>query len=125
MWGIQLPDWLTPILGNTKEKMINRICTYLARYPNRTAAAVQKVNETLQNSDQAKQTFVSTIAYLNSAENQQKLVNGAGACPSFFSEIQAAIQSDLSNSTGNAAQTKQKAMDIVNKLTDQLQKSIS
>lgn len=125
MFGIQLPSWLSSLFTSTRDKAINKICEYLAKYPDRANTAIRVVNETLQKNNGTKTTFVSTLNYLNSPENQQKLVGGTNTCPTFFSEIQQAIETDLKNAKENSSSVRQKALEIVNKFLDELKKRIN
>lgn len=120
IWGIQLPTWVTNLFNSARDRALNKICDYLAKYPDRANTAIRKVNETLQENNRTKNIFVSTLNYLNTPANQEKLVGGTNVCPTFFNEIQKAIETDLTNAKENSASAKQKALDVVNKLIDEL-----
>ena len=105
--------------------MINKICDYLEKYPARANTTIQVVNATLQETNRTRTIFASTLIYLNSAENQQKLVGGKNTCPTFFSEIQQAIETDLRNAKENSSTARQKALDMVNKFIDELKKRVN
>ena len=115
-----MPTWLTNLFTNARNRALNQICQYLATYPARANTAIQKVNETLQANNRTRTIFVSTLNYLNTPANQQKLVGGTSVCPSFFNEIQKIIETDLTNAKENSAAARQKALDLVNKLLDEL-----
>lgn len=115
----------TNIFRNARDKLVNNICEYLAKHPDRANTVIRVVNETLQKNNGTRNVFVSTLNYLNSPENQQKLVGGTSTCPTFFSEIQQAAETDLKNSKENSSSARQKAMDMVNEFIDELKKWIN
>ena len=92
---------------------MDRVCSYLAKHPDRADTIIQKINETLQATNKTQEVFAGTINYLNSEENRQKLVNGTSSCTMFFKEVRNATQTDLNNNNADFATSKEEALSII------------
>jgi hypothetical protein len=120
-----LPSWITSFFSNPINKLENEICSYIVQHPDRAITVINKIKVALQNNNQTNQTFVLTINYLNSPDNQEELTNSTSTCLTFFNGLQNAIITDLNNNNINLANSQQTALKKLNDLLNDLKNSLN
>ncbi len=123
--NIQLPSWITSFFSNPIDKLENEICSYIVQHPDRAITVINKIKVALQNNNQTNQTFVLTINYLNSPDNQEELTNSTSTCLTFFNGLQNATITDLNNNNINLANSQQTALKKWNDLLNDLKNSLN
>jgi hypothetical protein len=94
---------------------------YFFRHPDRAVMALDKINETLYETNETTETFALTIAYINNPVNQAELVGGTSTCNVFFSGLKDQLVADWknkklseTNAETNALSTLQNLYNIIN-----------
>ena len=100
--------------------MISEFCPYFARQPARGQAAITKINGILQRTNETRQLFATTIAYLSVPSNQQKLTGGNTTCAQFFNELKERLTTDWQNQNFSAGNALQRALELFQTFRDTL-----
>jgi hypothetical protein len=109
---------LQTIVANAATEIENAICMYLVKNPTRAANALAAIENSLDQSNATKNTFVNTLNYINSPTNQAELISSISTCLTFLNGLQNAIQTDLNNKKSSVSTTAQNMWTtILNDLT--------
>ena len=103
---------------------INEFCPYFSKNPTRGQTAITKLNEVLQKTNETRQMFTTTIAYLSLPSNQQKLTGGNETCALFFNEIKEKLVTDWQNQNFSGGNALRKALELFQKFRSVLQSFI-
>ena len=91
---------------NANSIIITAFCKDLSTNTGLQSTIVKKLNSLSTNSE-FTQNFPNTFAYVTLAQNQNNLIGTVSQCQSFFTGLQAAIQSDLASNGIPVSQLEQ------------------
>ncbi len=121
MPSINFSSWITSLFTNLINKIKNDICKYLVKHPDRAAILIQKINGTLQKTNETQYIFVLTLNYINSPANQAELIYNSSTCLTFFDGFVEAVQTDVKNTNLTLADVENVASKTLNNLLNNIQ----
>jgi len=119
--SINFSSWITSFFTNLINKIKNDICKYLVNHPDRAGILIQKINGTLQKTNETQYIFVLTLNYINSPANQAELINNTSTCLTFFDGFVEAVQTDVKNTNLTLAAVDNVASKTLNDLLNNIQ----
>ncbi|CAF0736946.1 unnamed protein product [Rotaria sordida] len=91
----------------------DKACSYFAEHPDRANITLIRISEILRRTNETTQLFDNTLTFINTPENQLKLVNGTSGCPTFFDEFKNALVSDYQRVQPNLENARQNAVNKI------------